>query len=142
MRVNTEELASQASELRLFAARTADIQETVLHVMAALSIESVGERFRPALNRAAMELQCCGDDLCSLSLSLHQICEAYAKAERRVVAEAEYATTHRLWLEARIIHLPNIRMFTGADAALRAGENGAGITSVIDWTPWDPDAAT
>lgn len=142
MRVNTEELASQASELRLLAIRIADIQETILHVNAVLSRESIGERFRPALNRTALEMELCGDDLRRLSMALHQISDAYALAERRVVEETEYASTHLAWMEPQMIRLPSIRMFAGADTAVGTGESGAEITGAIDWTPWDPDAAT
>lgn len=144
MRVNTEKLAGQASELRLLAIRTADIQENIQYVKEALSRESIGARFRPALNQVVSELELSGEDIGRLSRALHQICSAYEMVERRVVEETEYITMHQERMEPQLIRLPNLGMLAQTEAITETGMDGAGGTGgtgLLDWTPWDPETA-
>lgn len=141
MRVNTEELAGQASELRLLAIRTVDIQENIRYVKEALSRESIGERFRPALNLVVSELELSGEDIGRLSRALDQICSAYEMVERRVVEETEYTTMHQQRMEPQVIRLPNLGMLAQTEVIPETGMAGTGGTGLLDWTPWDPETA-
>lgn len=132
MRVNTEELAGQADELRHLTARTSDIRDTILHITAVLSGESVTAEFRPILSRVCAKVEECGEDLRRLSDALYQISDAYAQTEHRVTEETEYAQNRRWWLEPGVILLP----------AMHVLYDNRGPMDAVDWTPWDPEPAT
>jgi hypothetical protein len=106
MKVNTEELNRQASQLRRLAQRLNDLQDSVLRITRNLARESVGERFLPALTSAAQEIGKRSDDMGQMRRALQQIAEMYETAEMRIVDEAEHAIAVPAFGLIRQIRIP------------------------------------
>lgn len=116
MRVNTDELNRQASELRRVSGQLSDLQDSVLRISRSLCRESVGERFLFPLMDAARAIGNRTDDLGKMRRALQQIARSYEMAEMRIVDEAEHASVHHEQTFFSPIRIPQIRILGGPDA--------------------------
>lgn len=107
MRVKTDELARQADELHSMAYRLNDIQDTVLRITRNLSLESVGEKFRPKLQLAARAIGERSDELRRMRVALNQIAQLYERCEMTVLDEADHAVVHHDHRVIRGVRIPD-----------------------------------
>lgn len=112
MRVNTDELNSQAAELRRIAERISDIDDTVRYVTRALCRERFGERFQSPLNNMAGSITRQTEDLIRMSSVLQQISAIYEKTEGRIVDEAEHANVHHEHISPALFSIPSMVFWT------------------------------
>lgn len=156
MKVNTDELVRQASQLQNAARRLSDIQDSVARIAINMSRESEGERFRRSLLAAIASIGRRNDEVKMLRTALNQIAEAYERSEVQIVDEAQNAAVHYLTDIVGRIALPPIvpappaphpRNLIDPEVFWEVVQGDQGVTEsppveagevTLDWTPWDP----
>lgn len=136
MKVNTDELQRQAAQLRNLSVRLNNIQDSVLQVSRVLSQESIGEKFRQPLRKAAENINRRSAELDRMRAALRQIAQMYEETELRIVDETEHATVRYPDSIVGEIHLPPM-VGPGGRLSVPIPELEQ-FTGMIDWTPWDP----
>ena len=89
MKVNTVELQNQASQMRDIVWRMMEIRQAMLRAGDRLMEESIGERFRPAIQAQADSVERLTSDVLQLRRALEQIARTYEDCENQIVDGAE-----------------------------------------------------
>lgn len=141
MKVNTDELNRQETQLRVMAHQLSEIQESVLWIARKLSNEEVGEKFERPLRNAARSISSQVSDVKLMCSALLQIADLYDRTEEKVIDEAQSASIHHPWMVIDDFIIPDIRpprpiipefILVGPDGMLDPPGSDSGF---IDWTP-------